>query len=78
MPTEPQETALMELKVAARRLGIPASTLGERVRAKSVPHRRIGARVYFTQSDLDEILTLVAVTPAAQAPTAERGRSRAS
>ena len=46
---------------AARRLGVKRSWLYERTRHNSIPHRRLGKLVRFTEQDLESIAAAAAV-----------------
>lgn len=54
---------MVDLNEAAARSGINKHTLGAGVRKKAWPHHRVGARVMFTQADIDAIVAMTAVKP---------------
>ncbi len=47
---------LMDVVEAAAKLDVKVSWLQRAVTANKVPHRRLGRKVRFTQSDLDSIV----------------------
>jgi hypothetical protein len=57
------DPAMVDINEASARSGINKHTLGAGVRNKQWPHHRVGARVMFTQADIDAIVAMTAVKP---------------
>jgi excisionase family DNA binding protein len=53
--------ALLSVKTAAEALGISAPTVRRMVRAQTLAHIRIGDRVLFKPSDIEDFLTVARV-----------------
>ncbi|GAA4943123.1 hypothetical protein GCM10023224_27220 [Streptomonospora halophila] len=59
-----QETPLLTIPQAARRLNVPESWLRDKVTTRKVPHRRLGKHVRFGEDDLDQIAEQARQEPA--------------
>jgi hypothetical protein len=57
--------ALIDLAQAAAKIGCTERWLADQVRAHRFPARKIARRLMFTEEDIDAILEICSVTPAA-------------
>jgi hypothetical protein len=58
---------LFDIKQASEELRLAPITIRRRVRAKLIPHRKIGGRIFFTPQDIQEYIDQSAV-PAQKVP----------
>lgn len=71
----PEVPALYDFAEAASRLGVKESWLRRRTGPSgSIPHRKLGNSVRFTDDDLAEIVESMRVTPIEAAATRPTGR----
>lgn len=74
---EVEPPLIHSMEIAANRLGVSYDWLSERVRARSVPHRRLGRLVKFTDADLEAIVEQMAVAQVTDAPAGVSARTAA-
>jgi hypothetical protein len=72
------EPLLLDFAAAAARLGVTQSWLERQATARTVPHRRLGRVIRFSEDDLAAIVAAHAVTPAETAPATPRPTRRRS
>lgn len=66
---------LLDVPAAAAALGLSTYQVRAAVDAGTLPHRRVGRFIRFTDADLDTYLSRIAVDPVA-APSGQTQRSR--
>ncbi|GAA4899406.1 helix-turn-helix domain-containing protein [Streptomonospora salina] len=72
-----QDTPLLTIPQAARRLNVPESWLRDKVTARKVPHRRLGKHIRFGEDDLEQIAEQARCLPVSPRRTTASNRAAA-